>query len=190
MDIGNSKNYLGIWWLLNCSKIGASTRPWFTNHLRVLGGKRHGWARGFPGYQHHSSFSLHHQHPSSRRYLRDCWHVCCVSTPPCRRSVHPKLHFSKYMGPAMDRPERYRTLIGTLLHLANCTRPDISFAVDVLPRYSLSPCHTQWKIALGFLRYCSRTYSLHTTPRVYHNNIFSKFLIYLLWSYFFLVDLD
>ena len=39
------------------------------------------------------------------------------------------------MGPEVP----YLSAIGALIYLANCTRPDISFSVNMLPRFSYSP---------------------------------------------------
>ena len=38
----------------------------------------------------------------------------------------------------------YLSTIGTLLYLAQCTRPDISFVVNLLARYSNAPTHKHW----------------------------------------------
>lgn len=99
--------------------------------------------------------------------------------------MDPKVHFVKDMGPPMEAAERYRALVGALLHLANCTRPDISFAVGVLSRYSQSPCESHWEAALGTLRYCLHTSSLALTygarqpgetlaAQVYHDSDFAS----------------
>ena len=64
-----------------------------------------------------------------------------------------KLQIVRDMGPGIDRHEYCRVLVGTLLHLANCTRPDIAFAAGILFWYSQSPCATHWEAALGVLRY-------------------------------------
>ena len=39
----------------------------------------------------------------------------------------------------------YLSTIGALMYLANCTRPDISFAVNLLARFSSAPTKRHWK---------------------------------------------
>ena len=39
--------------------------------------------------------------------------------------------------------ETYRARVGSLLYIADCTRPDISFAVSVLSRFVFNPGHWQ-----------------------------------------------
>ena len=39
----------------------------------------------------------------------------------------------------LDSKFSYLSAIGALMYLANCTRPDISFAVNFLARFSLAP---------------------------------------------------
>jgi hypothetical protein len=51
----------------------------------------------------------------------------------------------------------YMELVGTLLYLASCTRPDISQAVGALSRYMAQPTEQHWKAAKGVLRYLSGT---------------------------------
>ncbi|XP_070669152.1 secreted RxLR effector protein 161-like [Malus domestica] len=38
----------------------------------------------------------------------------------------------------------YLSAIGALLYLAQCTKPDISFAMNLLARYSNAPTHIHW----------------------------------------------
>ena len=47
----------------------------------------------------------------------------------------------------------YRELVGSLLYLARCTRPDIAFAVNALSRFSTSPGRPHWTAAKRVLRY-------------------------------------
>jgi len=51
----------------------------------------------------------------------------------------------------------FASLVGSLLYLANCTRPDISFAVGALARHLRAPydCHKQY--AKNLLKYCINT---------------------------------
>jgi hypothetical protein len=51
----------------------------------------------------------------------------------------------------------YRALIGSLLYLSVCTRPDISFAVGVLARFCENPGLPHWHAAKRVLRYLKGT---------------------------------
>jgi hypothetical protein len=51
----------------------------------------------------------------------------------------------------------YMELVGSLLYLAACTRPDISQAVGVLSRYMSQPTEHHWVIAKDVLRYLKGT---------------------------------
>ena len=55
---------------------------------------------------------------------------------------------------------RYSQIIGSLMYLANCTRPDISFSVTKLSRYTSCPNRTHWKALDMVLRYLKGTISL------------------------------
>jgi hypothetical protein len=54
-----------------------------------------------------------------------------------------------------DQPadNRYRQLLGGLLYLSVCTRPDIAYATSVLSRYSNDPKARHWNAAIRVLRY-------------------------------------
>ena len=47
--------------------------------------------------------------------------------------------------------------IGALMYLANCTRPDIAFSVNLLARYSSAPTTRHWKGIQHILRFLSGT---------------------------------
>ena len=47
----------------------------------------------------------------------------------------PKEENEKLLGPEVP----YLSAIGALMYLANCTRPDIAFSVNLLARYSSAP---------------------------------------------------
>ena len=51
----------------------------------------------------------------------------------------------------------YLSAIGALMYLANCTRPDIAFFVNLLARYSSAPTRRHWKGIQHILRYLNGT---------------------------------
>ncbi|KMQ82311.1 retrovirus-related pol polyprotein from transposon tnt 1-94 [Lasius niger] len=51
----------------------------------------------------------------------------------------------------------YRELIGSLIYLANATRPDLAFAASALSRFCTNPEEAHWKLAKRVLRYLQRT---------------------------------
>nr|CAD39881.2 OSJNBb0067G11.4 [Oryza sativa Japonica Group]CAE05263.2 OSJNBb0115I09.25 [Oryza sativa Japonica Group] len=63
----------------------------------------------------------------------------------------PKEDDEEVLGPEVP----YLSAIGALMYLANCTRPDIVFAVNLLARYSATPTRRHWvgvKTILTYLR--------------------------------------
>ncbi|KAG9440057.1 hypothetical protein H6P81_020222 [Aristolochia fimbriata] len=58
---------------------------------------------------------------------------------------------------------RYSQIIGSLMYLSNCTRPDISYAVGRLSRYTSNPNKTHWSAIERLLRYLKGTvnYGIH-----------------------------
>jgi hypothetical protein len=60
------------------------------------------------------------------------------------------------MGEKLDH-DLYPRVVGSLQHLANCTRPDIQQAVSTLARYVKAPREAHWKAAIHLLRYVGGT---------------------------------
>ena len=54
----------------------------------------------------------------------------------------------------------YLSAIGALMYLANCTHPDIAFAVNLLERYSSEPTKRHWKEIKHIFRYLRGTTDL------------------------------
>jgi len=57
----------------------------------------------------------------------------------------------------------YASLIGSLLYLSNCTRPDITYAVNKLSSYNAKPSEFHWKCAKRILKYLKLTAKLGLT---------------------------
>ena len=79
-----------------------------------------------------------------------------VTTPMVVRSLdkdkdpfRPKGENEELLGPEVP----YLSAIGALMYLANCTRPDIAFAVNLLARYSAAPTRRHWVGVQTILRY-------------------------------------
>ena len=49
--------------------------------------------------------------------------------------------------------QKYQSLVGSLLYLSVCTRPDITFAVSTLAKFSAKPAQRHWTAAKRVLRY-------------------------------------
>ena len=54
----------------------------------------------------------------------------------------------------------YLRAIGTLMYLADCTRPDIAFAVNLLAKHSAAPTRRHWAGVKTLLRYLQGTQDL------------------------------
>jgi hypothetical protein len=61
------------------------------------------------------------------------------------------------VGEHMAELEPYQSVIGSLLHLAQCTRPDIALAVGALASYQSAPSDAHWQAALDIVRYVGCT---------------------------------
>ncbi|XP_062544965.1 uncharacterized protein LOC134211764 isoform X1 [Armigeres subalbatus] len=81
-----------------------------------------------------------------------------VSTP-----MNPSVKLTKTMTPQsaddFDKMKRvpYQEAVGSLMYLAQCTRPDILFAVNQLSRYNTNPEPIHWDAVKHLLRYLRGT---------------------------------
>jgi hypothetical protein len=59
--------------------------------------------------------------------------------------------------------QNYYQIIGMLLYIINSTRPDISYAVSRLSRYTSRPDHSHWKALDKVLKYLigTMTYDIY-----------------------------
>lgn len=82
-------------------------------------------------------------------------HVKSVVTP---YDPSKTLHKNKSGVPVSQL--RYSQIIGSLMYLANCSRPDISYAVTKLSRFTSCPDRTHWDALDRVLKYLKGTISL------------------------------
>ena len=82
----------------------------------------------------------------------------------CKTPVDLNLHLSKNKSESVSQLE-YSRVIGSLMYLMSCTRPDIAYAVSKLSRYTSNPGSDHWKGITRVLRYLryTRSYGLHYT---------------------------
>ena len=72
--------------------------------------------------------------------------------------LNTAIKLSRDEGSPLDQAQYpYSQLVGSLLHLSNCTRPDIAHSVGVLAKYMSKPTTVHWGAALGVLRYLAGT---------------------------------
>ncbi|RVW64853.1 Retrovirus-related Pol polyprotein from transposon TNT 1-94 [Vitis vinifera] len=79
-----------------------------------------------------------------------------------RTPVDVTLHLSKNKGESVSQVE-YSRIIGSLMYLMSCTRPDIAYAVSKLSRYTSNPGAKHWQGIIRVLKYLrfTRDYGLH-----------------------------
>lgn len=81
-----------------------------------------------------------------------------ISTPMAERpNVHIKSRISTGCADETIDQDIYREAIGSLLYLSTKTRPDISFAVNMLARSTQNPTALNWVDVKRVLRYLKGT---------------------------------
>ena len=81
-----------------------------------------------------------------------------------RTPLDNSLHLSKNRGEGISQVE-YSRVIGSLMYLMSCTRPDIAYTVSRLSRYMSNLNADHWKAIVKVLKYLRYTcnYGLHYT---------------------------
>jgi hypothetical protein len=77
-----------------------------------------------------------------------------VSTP-----YDGNLHLKKNNGSSVSQTQ-YAQIIGSLMYLMNCSRPDIAYAVNRLSRYTHNPGKDHWNALCRVLKYLRGTMNL------------------------------
>lgn len=104
---------------------------------------------------------------SQKRYIQDMlkrfgMEKCNPLSTPLEQNLNIaeiELEAKNTKSTEIDKP--YRELVGSLIYLANATRPDIAFAANLLSRFCTSPKLLHWKIAKRVLRYLNGTMEYH-----------------------------
>ena len=73
-----------------------------------------------------------------------------------RTPVDINLHLSKNIGQSISQLE-YSRIIGSLIYVMNCTRPDIAHSISKLSRYTSNSRVDHWKAIIRVLRYLRYT---------------------------------
>ena len=73
-------------------------------------------------------------------------------TDPVKTPYVPNLHLRKNDGQGISQVE-YARIIGSLMYLMNCTRPDIAYSVNKLSRYTSNLGKDHWKAIITVLKY-------------------------------------
>ena len=73
---------------------------------------------------------------------------------PMVNNIHHELAFNKH-SPKLDTimTTRYRELVGSLIYLEQCTRPDIAVATNILGQQMANPTKFHWEVGKKVLRY-------------------------------------
>jgi hypothetical protein len=85
-----------------------------------------------------------------------------LESRPAPTPMDPGIQLDReHAGPALDTAKYpYSSIVGGLLYVSVCTRPDISQAVGVLSRYMSAPQQMHWNAAMRVLRYLAGTADL------------------------------
>jgi hypothetical protein len=75
---------------------------------------------------------------------------------PMSTPYDSKVHLVKNLGDSISQ-ERYSQIIGSLMFLTNCTRPNIAYVVGRLSRYTYNPSIEHWNAISRLLRYLKGT---------------------------------
>ena len=77
-------------------------------------------------------------------------------SPPAKTPLELNVHLSKNRGEPVAQ-EEYARVIGSLMYITNCTRPDLACSVNKLSRYTSNPSKEHWKALVRVLRYLKYT---------------------------------
>uniref|UniRef100_A0AAV1UBQ4 Polyprotein n=1 Tax=Peronospora matthiolae TaxID=2874970 RepID=A0AAV1UBQ4_9STRA len=113
---------------------------------------------------------IDHDHNCSKLMIRQTRYIDDVASrfnqEDAKAVINPcesGLKLSKKQSPTtdVDRAEMqskpYRSLVGCLLYITTCTRPDVMYVITQLSRFLENPGQQHWKAAIRVLRYLKTT---------------------------------
>lgn len=71
----------------------------------------------------------------------------------------------------MENVQTFREAVGSLIYLATCTRPDLTFVVSKLSQYFTKPTSKQWTKVKHTLRYLKGTQNKVLSFKKYTDNV-------------------
>jgi hypothetical protein len=71
--------------------------------------------------------------------------------------INHRVQLTKEQGELEPTDKPYSSVVGALLFISVCTRPDISFAVANLTKFVSKPGKAHWAVAIDVLSYLSAT---------------------------------
>lgn len=80
----------------------------------------------------------------------------CFDLVPVKTPFDPSSHLKKNTDASVSQ-EEYARIMGSVMYLMNCTRPDIAYAVSRLSRYTHNPSNEHWNALHRLLRYLKGT---------------------------------
>ncbi|XP_062557877.1 uncharacterized protein LOC134222730 [Armigeres subalbatus] len=104
-----------------------------------------------------------------------------VDCNPATTPADASQRLDKSMSPKNEQEKQemrdipFRELVGSLQFLAQCTRPDIAYAVNVVSSYNNNPGKTHWIAAKRILRYLKGTKSVKLVYRKQNEVLFEGF---------------
>jgi hypothetical protein len=83
-----------------------------------------------------------------------------TESAPRTLPISPDFNFPKLPAPEVD-VNQYLSVLGSVLHIAQVSRPDVSFACGALSRHSAAPGVAHYEAALDLVKY------LYSTRKMY-----------------------
>jgi Reverse transcriptase (RNA-dependent DNA polymerase) len=102
---------------------------------------------------------------SQKTFAEQLVYAAGLQDAKCKKvPMHPNTELRREGSPALDTEKfKYSELVGGLLYLSVCTRPDIAYAVGALARFMAHPLVAHWEAAKDVVRYIKGTSAMGVT---------------------------